>query len=151
MSENTKKRMTLIREEEDSSDTNIQSQKSQYRSTHRRSHSKRGKEAYKKKHPIKYFFLGTKERRLRTAFSIAIILIALIILFLYPLLFKPFSNKSASPGAICADSNCSKEVARSGDTNFCNSHSSKCLGCGCYVDTYATYCRDCATLHESEK
>ena len=54
-----------------------------------------------------------------------------------------FTNKYGTSTTKCAVSGCNNYIARSGDTNCCTTHSNRCLGCRCYIDSDATYCMSC--------
>lgn len=56
-----------------------------------------------------------------------------------------FSNKYGTATTKCAYPGCTQNIASSGDTNCCASHSNKCLKCGCYIDSDAMYCMSCLT------
>ena len=54
-----------------------------------------------------------------------------------------FTNKSGTPATKCAHAGCNNYIASSGDTNYCVSHSKRCLECGCYIDEDAAWCISC--------
>ena len=54
-----------------------------------------------------------------------------------------FSNKYGTASTKCAYSGCSRNIASSGDTNCCATHSNKCGICGCYIDSDAMFCMSC--------
>lgn len=56
-----------------------------------------------------------------------------------------FSNKYGTATTKCAYPGCTQNIASSGDTNCCVSHSNKCLNCDCYIDSDAMYCMSCLT------
>lgn len=54
-----------------------------------------------------------------------------------------FTNKFGSPDTKCVVPGCSQNIASSGDTNCCKSHSNKCGNCNCYIDGDAMFCMSC--------
>lgn len=55
----------------------------------------------------------------------------------------PFTNKYGTRNTICAHAGCNNQIASSGDTNCCTTHSNRCGNCGCYIDGDAMYCMTC--------
>ena len=56
-----------------------------------------------------------------------------------------FTNNYGTANTVCARVNCKNLIARSGDTNCCAIHSSRCSDCGCYIDNGALKCTLCRT------
>lgn len=54
-----------------------------------------------------------------------------------------FTNRYGQPDTVCAHSGCNNNIASSGDTNCCTTHSNRCGECGCYIDEDAMFCMDC--------
>lgn len=56
-----------------------------------------------------------------------------------------YTNKYGTSSTKCAHPGCTRNVASSGDTNCCTTHSNRCLNCGKYIDEDAMYCMSCLT------
>lgn len=56
---------------------------------------------------------------------------------------KSFTNKYGTSTTKCHHSGCDRNIASSGDTNCCTTHSKKCGNCKKYIDEDALYCMDC--------
>ena len=54
-----------------------------------------------------------------------------------------FTNKYGNKSTKCAEPGCNNNIASSGDTWNCTTHSNKCLECRCYIDGDASYCMSC--------
>lgn len=56
---------------------------------------------------------------------------------------ESFTNKFGDVNTKCVVSGCSNTIAKSGDTNCCESHSNRCGNCNCYIDGDAAFCMSC--------
>lgn len=54
-----------------------------------------------------------------------------------------FSNAYGTATTKCAHAGCNNNIASSGDTNCCTTHSKRCLECNKYIDEDAMYCMSC--------
>ncbi len=61
-----------------------------------------------------------------------------------------FTNKYGTATTKCVVSGCDNNIASSGDTNCCATHSNRCLNCDCYIDGDAMYCMSCLTSSSSD-
>lgn len=57
--------------------------------------------------------------------------------------YEKSGNKVDIEPKQCQYIGCKKMAASTGDTNYCESHSAKCLECGCYINDDAMYCLNC--------
>lgn len=54
-----------------------------------------------------------------------------------------FTNRYGTASTKCAHTGCTRNIASSGDTNCCATHSNRCGNCRCYIDEDAMYCMAC--------
>lgn len=57
--------------------------------------------------------------------------------------YSSFTNKYGTATTLCVHTGCTNFIAKSGDTNCCETHSNRCGECGCYIDEDAMFCLSC--------